>query len=171
MSEISIKKNLDKKLKQDYQILVPYSFIEARIDKVIQDIQKNYKMDGFRKGQVPTNILKQKYEASIMAEESEKIINEVSKKIIDENDLKLAITPKIEVKVFEPKKDFEYLVSMELFPTVPEVELSKIKVIKREAIVSKNEVDEFIKKLIKKYRKWDKQQSDYKAKKIWLLSS
>ena len=164
MSEIQIKQILDKKLKKKYQILVPYSLIEARIDKIIKDIKKNYKMDGFRKGQVPENILKQKYEASIMAEESEKIINEVSKKIIDENSLKLAITPQIEVKVFEPKKDFEYEVSMELFPIVPEIELSRLKVIKREVVVGKNEVDEFISKLTKQHRKWKEQEAGYKAK-------
>jgi trigger factor len=165
MSEIQIKKVLDTKLKQDYQILVPYLIIKTRIDNIIKDIQKNYKMDGFRKGLVPENILRQKYEASIMTEESEKIINEVSKKIIDENNLKLALTPKIEIKVFESQKDFEYMVFIEILPTVPEIELSKIKTIKRDVVVDKNEVAEFISKLTKQHRKWEEQNEDYKAKK------
>ncbi len=164
MSEVQIKNILDKKLKKTYQIVVPYSLIEAKIDKVVEGVKKTYKLDGFRKGQVPTNIIKQKYEASIMAEESEKIINETSKKIINDNNLKLALTPKVEVKVFEPKKDFEYDVTMEIFPAVPEIELKKIKIVKKEAEVGKVEIDEFITKITKHHRKWESQSGGYKAK-------
>ena len=164
MSEIQIKNIFDKKLKKDYQVLVPYSFIEARINKVVTDVKKNYKLDGFRKGQVPDNIIKQKYEASIMAEESEKIINETSKKIISENNLKLALAPKVEVKTFEPKKDFEYTVSMELFPAVPDIELNKVKVSKREVEIGAAEVADFIGKVTKHHRKWEEQGKDQKAK-------
>jgi trigger factor len=125
MSEVQIKNSLDKKLKKIYQVTVPYTLIDVRIDKVIAGVQKTYKLDGFRKGHVPTDLIKQKYESSIMAEESEKIINETSKKIIDEGKLQLALSPKVEVKTFEPKKDFEYEVTMELFPEVPDIDLKK----------------------------------------------
>lgn len=155
MSTVQIKNILDKKLKKTYQVVVPYSDIEARINKVVEDIRKNYKLDGFRKGQVPTNIIKQKYETSIMAEESEKIINETSKKIVDENKLKLALTPQVDIKTFEPKKDFEYTVTMELFPAVPEIELNKIKIVKKEVEIGKAEIADFIGKITKYHRKWD----------------
>lgn len=164
MSEVKIKNILDKKLKKSYQITVPYSVIEDRINKVIDNISKTYKMDGFRKGHVPKDLIKQKYEASIMADESEKIINENSKKIVTDNKLKLALTPKVEVKTFEPKKDFEYTVTMEIFPSVPEIDLAKIKVVKKEVEIGKSEVDEFISKITKYHRKWEKQADDYKAK-------
>ena len=163
MSEVQIKNTLDKKLKKTYQIVVPYSLIESRINHIVEDVRKNYKLDGFRKGQVPANIIKQKYESSIMAEESEKIINETSKKIINDNNLKLALSPKVEVKTFEPKKDFEYSVTMEIFPSVPEIELNKIKIVKKEA-----EIAEFIAKITKYHRKWesknDGQNEGYKAR-------
>jgi trigger factor len=164
MSEIQIKNTLDKKLKKNYQIVVPYTIIEERINKIVADVKKNYKMPGFRPGQVPDNIIKQKYESSIMADESEKIINETSRKIVSDNNLKLALTPKVEVKTFEPKKDFEYTVSMEIFPTVPDIDLKKIKVSKKEAVIDKTDIDNFINKLAKNYRKWEKQEDGYKAK-------
>ncbi|MFT6077707.1 MAG: trigger factor, partial [Rickettsiales bacterium] len=131
----------------------------------VEKARKTYKLDGFRKGQVPANVIKQKYEASIMAEESEKIINETSKKIITENNLKLALSPKVEVKTFEPKKDFEYEVTMELFPEVPEINLKKVKVTKKEVEIGKKEIDDFISKISKHHRKWEKQPSGTKAKK------
>lgn len=165
MAEIQIKNTLDKKLKKVYQILVPYAVLDTKIDKVVSDIKKNYKMAGFRTGQVPNNIIKQKYEPSIMADESEKIINETSKKIVSDNNLKLALTPKVEVKVFEPKKDFEYVVTMEIFPQIPEIDLRKIKVSRKEVVIEKSDIDDFINKIAKNFRKWNKQEGIYKAKK------
>ena len=85
MSEVKIKNILNKPLKKEYQVIVPYSLIDEKINQVVTNVKKNYKLDGFRQGQVPDNIIKQKYEASIMADESEKIINETSKKIVKDN--------------------------------------------------------------------------------------
>ncbi|MFT6332006.1 MAG: trigger factor [Lentimonas sp.] len=170
MSEVQIINSLDKKLKKVFQVTVPYGLIEKRIDKIIADVQKNYKLDGFRKGHVPVDTIKQKYENSIMAEESEKIINETSKKIIDENSLKLALTPKVDIKVFEPKKDFEYEVTMEIFPEVPEIDLKKIKIAKKEAEVGKTQIDEFISNITKYHRKWEKQEDGCKAKKGYAVN-
>ena len=164
MSEVKIKNILNKPLKKEYQVAVPYSLIDEKINQVVEKVRKNYKLDGFRTGQVPTNIIKQKYEASIMADESEKIINETSKKIVKDNNLKLALTPNVEVKVFEAKKDFEYNVSMEIFPEVPEIELTKIKLSKRNADISKTDIDESINKIVKRFTKWDEQPKDTKAK-------
>ena len=164
MSEIQITKILDRELKKDYQILVPYSLIESRIDQAIDNIQKNYKMDGFRKGQVPKNIIKRKYELSMIGEEAEKIINETSRKITDENNFRLAIAPKVEVKVLEPKKDFEYIVSIEILPIVPEIDLTNITVIKRNVEADKENIDEFVRKIPESHRKFDKTAIDYEAK-------
>ncbi len=165
MSQVEIKNILDKKLKKDYQILVPYSLLDEKIDKEVLEIQKTYKMKGFRAGQVPTNIIKQKYESSIMAEESQKIINETSKKIVEENNLRLALAPKIDIETFEPKKDFTYKVSMELFPEVPKIDLSKLKLAKKEVSISKKDIDEAIKKITSNHKEWDKQDNSTKAKK------
>jgi trigger factor len=164
MSKVEIKNILNKDLKKDYQITVPYSFIEKRIDNIVLDIQKNYKQKGFRTGQVPTDLIKQKYENSIMAEESEKIINENSKKIIEENKLKLALPPKVDIKVFEPKKDFEYTVSMEIFPEVPEIDLAKIKLSKRKVDITKTDIEDASKKILANFKEWKKQDGAIKSK-------
>lgn len=165
MSQIQIKNILDKKLKKDYQISVPYSLIDKRIDVEVFNIQKTYKLKGFRAGQVPLNIIKQKYGNSIMAEESEKIINEVSRQIVEENKLKLALAPKVTVDIFEPQKDFEYKVSLEIFPEVPQIDLSKLKLIKREVEVTKKDIDEATAKVIDNNKEWEKQPDSTKAKK------
>lgn len=163
--EVTVKNVFDKKLKKDYQITVPYKMIEARINDNVVKIKANLTLDGFRKGQVPDDIIKQKYGQSIMADESDKIISDTLKKIVKENNFKPALPPKIDVKTFEENKDLELVASIELYPEVPEVDLKKAKVIKREAEITASDVDESLNKLLKYYCSWDQQDVSYKAKK------
>lgn len=162
--EVQVKTIFDKKLKKDYQITVPYKLIEDKINNAAAEIRKTLNLKGFRKGQVPLEIIKQKYGQSIMADESDKIVSQQVRKIITDNNLKIALQPKIDLKVFEDKKDLECTASIELFPEVPAIDFDKIKVTKRELDITASDIEEGINKLLKFYRTWDKQDESYKAK-------
>ncbi len=162
--ETQIKTILDKKLKKDYQIIVPYQAIEAKVNDSVVEIRKTLNLKGFRKGQVPLEVIKQKYGQSIMAEESDKIVSAEVKKLIKDKNLKIAMQPKVDIKTFEAGKDLELTASFEIFPEVPEINLDKIKITKREAEVTAKDISEGVDKLMKFYRKWNKQDASYKAK-------
>lgn len=165
MSEIQVKNTLSKKLKREYDIVIPFSQIDKKIDERVSILQKDYKMKGFRNGQVPLNIIKQKHAASIMAEESEKIINETSQNIVKKDDIKLATTPKVNVSIFELNKDLSYKLEMEIFPEVPKIDISKLKLNKKEAKILEEEVSQAKDNILARYKKWNKQEDSYKSKK------
>ena len=162
--EVKVKTVFDKKLKKDYQIVVPHQLIEAKINGSMAEIRKTLNLKGFRKGQVPLDVIKQKYGQSIMADESDKIVSEQVNKIVKDHGLKIAMQPKIDLKTFEANKDLECTVSFELFPEVPEINFDKIKVTKREADITAADISEGSSKLLKFYRTWDKQDASHKAK-------
>lgn len=162
--EIAIKNTYDKKLKKDYHITVPFAMVEGRIDDYINKVRGNFSLKGFRKGQVPLEVIKEKYGKSIMADEADKIISDTLRKIVDENKFKLALPPKIDIKTFETGKNVEFTAVIELYPQVPEIELNKVKLTKREAEIELSDVDEALNKMLKFYRKWNKQDAGYKAK-------
>src|SRR6056300_1654566 len=85
--QFQIKNTLDQKLKKDYEIVAPKDLVEKKINDRIDQIK------GFRKGAVPANVVKEKYGQSILAEESEKLINEALQKIVKDNNFKVAMTP------------------------------------------------------------------------------
>lgn len=162
--EVKIKNTFDKKLKKDYQITIPNQLIETRISDYIAKVRGNFSLKGFRKGQVPTEVIKEKYGKSIMADEADKIISDTLKKIVSDNKFKLALSPKIDVKTFESGKDIEFTASLELYPQVPEIELSRVKVTAREPEITAADLDESLNKLLKFYRKWNAKDASYKAK-------
>jgi trigger factor len=160
MSEITIRNILDTKLKKSYQIIVPFELINEKIDKYIAKIKNNYSQDGFRKGKVPAKIIKDKYAPSIMAEESEKIINENIKKLIEEKKYSLAISPKIDIKDFEYKEDFQYNIIFELLPEIPEIDLGKITITKTKLEISDKEINEEIKKSLSTIKDWSEKEQN-----------
>ena len=154
--ETQVKIILDKKLKKDYQIVVPHKIIEDKVNNSIAEVRKTLNLKGFRKGQVPIEVIKQKYGQSIMAEESDKIVSQEVKKLIKDKNLKIAMQPKVEIKTFEEGKDLELSASFEIFPEVPEINIEKIKLVKREIEIGEKDIAEGVEKLLKFYRKWNK---------------
>ena len=162
--EVQIKNTYDKKLKKEFQVTVPYQLIDAKVSDYIEKVRGNFSLKGFRKGQVPLEVIKEKYGQSIMADESDKIINDTIKKIVTNNNIKLALSPKIDIKNFKEGQDVELTATMELYPQLPEIEFNKVKVTKRDAEISAADLDESLKKLLKFYRKWNAKDASYKAK-------
>ncbi len=162
--EIQVKLANDAKLKKEFQIIIPKGLVNEKIENSAKEISKTINIKGFRKGQVPTKVVVDKYGKSIMAEESDKMINEQIRKIVDENKLKIALQPKIDIKSFEEDKDLEVNATFEIFPEVPEIELKKLKLSKKEVKVESQDIQESIDKLLRYFKKWDKQEDSYKAK-------
>jgi len=162
--EVKIKNTYDKKLKKDYQITIPCQIIEGRISDYIAKIRGNFSLKGFRKGQVPVSVIKEKYGKSIMADEADKIISETLKKLVQDNKFKLALSPKIDIKIFESNKDIELTASVELYPQIPEIDFTKLKIMQRKVEIVRADLDDALNKLLKFYRKWNSQDKGYKAK-------
>lgn len=162
--EIQIKNTQDKNLRKDYQIIVPNELIESKVTDYIKKAQKTFSLKGFRKGQVPLEVIKEKYGQSIRADETDKVINDSIKNIVKDNNLKLALSPKVDIKSFEEGKDIEVEAVMEIYPELPEIDLGKIKVTKREAKIAASDIEESLEKLLKYHCKWNEQDASYKAK-------
>lgn len=162
--EIQIKNTLDKKLKKEFNVVIPSTLVSQKVDEYINKVRPTFNLNGFRKGQVPASVIKEKYGKSIMTDEADKVINDTIRKIVEEQKIKLALPPKIDVKTFEEDKNIELTAALEIYPEVPEVDQSKIKVTKRDAQITAADIDESLTKLLKFYRKWNAKEASYKAK-------
>ena len=162
--EVKIKKLSDKKLKKDFEVIIPKELIDSKVNDYIESVKQNFSLKGFRKGQVPSSVIKEKYGKSIMNDEIDKIINQNVKKLVDENKIKLAMQPKADIKKIEQGSDVEIVLSLEIFPEVPEIELNKIKVSKREVEIIQEDIDTELGKVAKYFSNLQKQDNSYKAK-------
>lgn len=158
-----VKKLFDKDLEKKFSIKIKSSELEKAIEEQSLEQQKTLKVDGFRQGKVPVEFIKNKYSALLLSESAEKLVEENVSKLIKENNLNLISRPKIDVKTLELGKDFEFEVSFELYPTIPEIKYNKISLKKQKVQVSKKDVEEGKNKLVKSKANWKEQDKEYKA--------
>ncbi|AFI06124.1 trigger factor [Helicobacter cetorum] len=130
--------------------------LEKRYTKIAQKVAKKVKIDGFRKGKVPLNLVKTRYQAQIEQDAQEEMIQEILKNALKELEIEskdLIGNPNL-TKFERKDTHFEIEADIGLKPTIV---LDKVKEcvpsVEVEA-VSEEKVDERLKQLAKDYAKF-----------------
>lgn len=115
---MQITQTKSEDLKREFTVTMTAGEIDEKINERLVELGKTVKMPGFRPGKVPMNLLKSKYGKAVMGEVLELAVNDSTNKAINENSLRPAMRPKIEVKTFDEAKGLEYTMAIELLPEI-----------------------------------------------------
>jgi len=126
----------------DYSLEIEFSFneedINKNLDKAAKQISRDVKIDGFREGKAPKNIIEQKYGKEMIFEEASKItFQENYVDYVIKNDLEIVSAPEVSIQKLVPNKEatFKAVVSI-----VPELTLPDYKKIGKDAAKEKQEM-------------------------------
>lgn len=142
-------------LKREYKVVVAASEIEGKVEARLKKLAQTAKVPGFRPGKVPLSLLKKQYGRQVMGEILEQAVDEGSKQAINDNQLKPALRPKIEVTSFDDGQDLEFKLDLEVLPEVPEVDLKAISLTRQVVEVADARVDDAIANVAKVRRKFE----------------
>ena len=119
-----------KGLEREFKVVVPSKDVADKLNISLEKISKDVEIEGFRKGKVPLNIVKQRFGQNALNQTLDELIQSTSNEVIRENNLRLAIKPKVDVKNFGEEKDLEYIMTLELIPDFKVEDINKIKLTK-----------------------------------------
>ncbi len=136
-----------EELKHEYSVTFTAEEVSERVEKKLLEIGKTIKMPGFRPGKVPMKVLKTKYSSAVMGEVLELAVDESSRKVINDNEIRPALQPRIEVKSFDEKTGLEYLMEIELLPEFDVMDLAKIKLEKLHSTPSEKSIEEAVERI------------------------
>lgn len=142
-------------LRREYKVVVAATEIEGKVEARLKKLAQTAKVPGFRPGKVPLSLLKRQYGRQVMGEILEQAVDEGSKQAINDNQLKPALRPKIEVTSFDDGKDLEFKLDVEVLPDVPEVDLKAISLTRQVVEIEDSRVDEAIANVAKARRKFE----------------
>lgn len=162
---MQVEKILDDKLKREYNITVPAANINSKIEEKIISISKKVKMPGFREGKVPLDVVRKKYGKEVLGEVLQDIVASSSSKAISDNQLRPATQPAVQVLEFDEGKDLKYKLSIEVFPEVPEFDVTKLKLRTVKAEIVDTDTDELQKLVASNYKDFQPLKSPRPAKK------
>ena len=114
--KVSIKKLKD--LERKVLVTIPVNEYELKFSTKLKNIKTKAKVDGFRKGNVPNDVLEQKYGSSIHNEVINELIQETYPKAISENNIRPASSPQVSIDSEDPKKPLTYSAIIEVFPEI-----------------------------------------------------
>lgn len=150
---MQVNETKNEGLSREFSITIPANDISVRVDAKLQEVGATVNMAGFRPGKVPLNVLRQRYGKSVLGEILESAVNETSQEVMQDNDIRPAMQPQIEVESFDEGADLVYKMSVDCMPEIPDVDYAKVKLTKLKAVVSDKEIDEALEKLQKDFKK------------------
>ena len=131
---MQVTETLSQGLKREYDIFLPASDLAAKLNGQLADLRAKAQIKGFRPGKVPVEHLRRIYGKSVMADVVQEAINSANKKIVDDNHLRLAREPKVELPsdqgaieaALEARGDLTFKIALEVLPTFEIGDFSQI---------------------------------------------
>ncbi|MDB5393216.1 MAG: tig [Rhodospirillales bacterium] len=134
-------------LSRTWRVVVPATEIGANVDRRLTELSKSIKLPGFRPGKVPLSLVKKRYGSSVMGEVLEKTVQDSSSKLLQDNDVRPALEPKIEVVSFAEGTDLEYTMAVETLPEIEPADLTGLSLERVVAPVEEKAIDEALERI------------------------
>src|ERR1044071_3508155 len=107
-------------LKREFKITIPANEVEDKITKRLDEVGRIVRIPGFRPGKVPLSLLRKRYGAAVRGEVLESAVQDSSAEALRERNLRPALQPRGELISAEEGADFEYKMSLEVLPDLPD---------------------------------------------------
>ena len=149
-SKLKKLKDLNRKLTVNVETKKYDEKYQAKLNK----IKSTVKLDGFRKGKVPNDVLIQKYGPSIHYEVLNEVIQETYPLEIAEKEIKPASSPNISIDSEDPKKGIVYSAEFEVFPEF-KPKLTRWKSFEESMItIESDDIDLAVADILERYGTW-----------------
>ena len=152
-----------KGLNKDLKVFIDKKTIKNSLDVKYEEIKKNVVLKGFRPGKVPVEVIKRQFGKAVYGEVLDKVLKDSTTKALEDNKIKPAGQPKIDLKTFGEGKDLEYVISVTELPKVDIKSIENIKIDEYKVNIDKNEADKRIKEIAKNQKNFNEAPDDYKA--------
>lgn len=113
------KKEDISSVKKKFTLSVPAAVIDAAIDEAARNIRKSARIDGFRQGKAPLELIESRFHTEIYADAFNKIFSENLKAVLDETGYEPISGVAFEDgEMFVKGQDYEYAFSFEIMPVI-----------------------------------------------------
>ena len=113
-----------KGLNKDIKVFIDKKTMASYMEEKYEEIKSTVNLKGFRPGKVPREVLKRQFGKAVFSEVLDKVLKDSSTKALEENKIKPAGQPKLDLKIYGEDKELEYIISV---TELPKVDIKSIK--------------------------------------------
>jgi trigger factor len=152
-----------EKLERKITLSLPLGSIQSEVETRLKKMARTVKMDGFRPGKVPMNVVAQRYGYSVHYEVMNDKVGQAFSDAANEAKLRVAGQPRITEKEGAPEGELTFDAVFEVFPEVRIGDLSGATVEKISAQVDDSAIDKTLEILRKQRRSFAQRAQDAAA--------
>jgi len=153
-----------KGLNKDLKVFIDKKTMNTYMDKKYEEIKGTVNLKGFRPGKVPREILKRQFGKAVFKDVLDKVLKDTSAKALEENKIKPAGQPKLDLKTYGEDKDLEYIISVTELPKIEVKSIENIKFDDYSVKIDDSETDKRIKEIAKNQPSFKEATPETKAK-------
>ena len=141
-----------EKLERKMTLSLPVSVIASEVEVRLKRLARQVKMDGFRPGKVPMNVVASMYGTSVQYDVMNDKVGEAFAKAANEAQLRVAGTPRISQNEAAAEGEMSFDAVFEVYPEVKIADLAGVEVEKVESDVTEEAIDKTVDILRKQRR-------------------
>jgi len=152
-----------EKLERKITLTLPTNVIQNEVNARLKKLARQVKIDGFRPGKVPMNIVAQRYGYSVHYEVMNDKVGEAFNQAAMEAQLRVAGQPRISEKEQAPEGEMAFDAIFEVYPEVKMQDLAQVTIDKLKADVTDEAIDKTVEILRKQRRTYAQRSLDSTA--------
>ena len=143
-------------LEHKIKIQLPSADIDTAVQKKLQKLSKEVKLNGFRPGKVPMQVVQKRFGGQVRQEVLGDIINESYHNALTQENYRPAGMPSIEpVQMEDNTEEFAYTATFEVYPVIELASLSGSTIAKTDSSVNDDDLNEMIETLRGQRKIWN----------------
>ncbi|MEY3759327.1 MAG: hypothetical protein RIR39_818 [Pseudomonadota bacterium] len=148
--QVSVEKTSE--LSRKMTVSVPEAVVQEKMAVRLKSLARDVKIDGFRPGKVPQQVVKKMFGDKVRGEIASDLINETYFDAIEGQDLKPVGRPHIQP--LDEVDGFKYTAVFEVYPVISLEGVTQLEVLRPVATVNDSDVDQMIEKLRAQQQTW-----------------
>ncbi len=150
--QISVEKS--SALERRLTVEVPEERIADEVKSRLEDLRKSVRIDGFRQGKAPYNVVRQRFGKRVRDEIVGEILQSTFSEAMSKEALRPAGQPVIDPVDSAPGSGLTYTATFEVFPEFELAPMDALELTRQTCEIGESDIDEMIEKLRQQNREW-----------------
>ncbi|WP_020559882.1 trigger factor [Thiofilum flexile] len=142
--------NIDRKM----TVTVPAERVGNEVEKRLQKLAKRVRIDGFRPGKVPMNVVRQRYAQATRQEVIGDVIESSLRDALSQEKLRMAGLPQVDVQTFGHNEPLAYVATFQVYPEFELADVSNLNIKRPVSSVTDADIDKMVETIRKQQKEW-----------------
>lgn len=122
-------------------ITLPSEDVQKKLNKAYDELSRDVKMKGFRRGKVPRSIIIKSYQKQVEAEVGEKLIQDTYFNAVEQEKVEPVVHPEIQTINYDDSGSFTYVAMVDIKPEVEVSDYKGLSVVRPDTSVNEEDVE------------------------------